>query len=827
MRAVRVEGREPGARGAGALPQHEKGLDGLRGLAIAVVLAYHGEVSSARGGFLGISLFFTLSGFLITSILLRTHARSQTIGLRTFWGRRYRRLLPAAYLTLAGVVVFGATVATRGQLEDLPGAITASILQVANWFFIIAGQSYLNLFAAPSPVQHFWSLAIEEQFYVVMPIAMIVLLRRVRSLGVIAAALAAAALMSTLWMALLYHQGASLDRLYYGTDTRAAELLVGCALAAYLQWRPLRAPTAGTRGVWSVAGIFALVAAAWAWSHIDLADSRLWNGGFLAFSLLGAVLIVAVLHHAGPVPWLLAGKPLAAVGRVSYGLYLFHWPIFLWLTESRTHLSMWPLLALRIVVTATVAVGSYFLLEMPIRNRSLRLTPKHLRWAAAAAICVIVSGAVIVSGRDAPTEFAGLESAGGVAPVARTDSRLDVLVITDRAGQDLADGLRRAASTRDDLAVTVAAPFACAGVVIHRNRTTCSNWLREWPALIRSAKPEVVLFDVSGWDEADIARLSGADDTGRQTTWARGILKSGLAQLAADGASIVWGHERLTAETVAKTQSPFYQAMDVLTAGTSVLRLRVSGGTVSQTLANLQAVRSDNDSNLPRVLIVGDSTSLTFGYGFGRWARSAGRALVWSGGTGGCGVANDGEVVESGRDVAVAERCREVEEGWRSRVRQFRPDLVIVMSSIYDNQQRRVAGWPKMLVPGDAAFDRYLTKEYAHAYDILAAGGARVLWMQSPCARPGIGPWPVDARGGPLSTARVKHVNDVILGRLAQIRPELRMFDMFRPLCPGGEFRNDIGGISPFRTDGIHMSDEASIWFGRRYGQQILDAGLG
>src|SRR4051794_2071915 len=166
-------GDEAAASGAGALRTHEAGLDGLRALAVGAVLLYHGEVPAAKGGFLGISLFFTLSGFLITSILLRTHARTRTIGLRAFWGRRYRRLLPAAYLTLALVVVFGATVATRQQLSDLPGAVLASILQMANWFFVVAGQSYIHLFTAPSPVQHFWSLAIEEQFYVVMPLVLI------------------------------------------------------------------------------------------------------------------------------------------------------------------------------------------------------------------------------------------------------------------------------------------------------------------------------------------------------------------------------------------------------------------------------------------------------------------------------------------------------------------------------------------------------------------------------------------------------------------------------------------------------------------------------
>ena len=228
-----------GAPGSEALGRYEPGLDGVRALAVMAVLVYHAEFPWARGGFLGISLFFTLSGFLITSILLRGHATGGTIGLRTFWARRYRRLLPAAYLTLAGVVLFAATVATEQQLSDLPRQVLASILQVVNWFFVFSGQSYVQLFTAPSPVQHFWSLSIEEQFYVFMPLLLLGLLRWVRSPKVVGAVFAVGAIASSALMFVLYERGASLDRLYYGTDTRVGELLVGCVLAVVVHTVPL------------------------------------------------------------------------------------------------------------------------------------------------------------------------------------------------------------------------------------------------------------------------------------------------------------------------------------------------------------------------------------------------------------------------------------------------------------------------------------------------------------------------------------------------------------------------------------------------------------
>ena len=131
-----------------------------------------------------------------------------------------------------------------------------------------------------------------------------------------------------------------------------------------------------------------------------------------------------------------------------------------------------------------------------------------------------------------------------------------------------------------------------------------------------------------------------------------------------------------------------------------------------------------------------------------------------------------------------------------------------------------------MQVPGDPAFDDYLTKQYMHAYDILSSRGAKVLWVKSPCARPSIGPWPHDSRGGPLSTARIRHVNDTILPRVARQRPGLRTFDLFRVLCPAGVFDDEIGGFSDFRPDGIHFSPPASVWLAEHYGAQILEAGL-
>ncbi|MEO6629784.1 MAG: acyltransferase, partial [Aquihabitans sp.] len=336
-----------------AIGGYQPGLDGMRGAAMALVVAYHAQLGRVKGGFLGVSVFFTLSGFLITGLLLRSHDRGG-IQLKTFWTNRFRRLMPAALVGLVLVVVFGATVATKQQADSLPGQAAAAAGYMANWFFIMTDQSYVNLFAAPSPVQHYWSLAVEEQFYLLMPLGFLLLLKRTRSWVVLASVFGGSALLSTLWMVRLYGDGSGLDRVYYGTDTRMAEVLTGSLLAVILT-RTGRDIPAGARRAIGVIGLVAAVAALLLAMTVPYAPGPIWRGGMLGFSLLSCAIILAIVTRSGPVNLILSWGPFAVLGRLSYGVYLYHWPIFLWLTEARTGLSVWPLLALRVGVTGVTA----------------------------------------------------------------------------------------------------------------------------------------------------------------------------------------------------------------------------------------------------------------------------------------------------------------------------------------------------------------------------------------------------------------------------------------------------------------------------------------
>jgi peptidoglycan/LPS O-acetylase OafA/YrhL len=358
-------------------------LDGVRAVAVLMVLCFHAGFTWMGGGFLGVSTFFTLSGFLITSLLLAEHDQHGRVSLTTFWSRRYRRLLPASLAGLAFVVVLVSTGALPTS-PRLPGDILASLAQVANWRFLMSGHSYAELFASPSPVLHYWSLAIEEQFYVLFPLLVVaVLRRRAAVLGSVIGTLTLASVTTAVVLGLTGHPEAT----YYATPARVAELTIGSLLALAVRRRP--EPSARTTRILLVAGPAALVATVGLGVVTSLSDRWLQLGGLPAFALVSATL-VAGARAGGPLAALLSTRPLVAIGRVSYGVYVFHWPIFLWLDAERTGLAPWPLFGLRLVVTAAVAVPMYLLVESPVRAGGLR------GWAPAGALAgmaVVVVGA--------------------------------------------------------------------------------------------------------------------------------------------------------------------------------------------------------------------------------------------------------------------------------------------------------------------------------------------------------------------------------------------------------------------------------------------------
>jgi peptidoglycan/LPS O-acetylase OafA/YrhL len=386
-------------------------LDGVRAFAVLAVMMYHGGLGITTGGFMGVDTFFTLSGFLITSLLVSEWRETWTIRLGSFWARRARRLLPALLMMLLFVAFFASVIVPKGTYGALRLDALATLLYVSNWHFILVNSNYFNETASASPLIHTWSLAVEEQFYLIWPLVVLGILRLTKSLRVLFGVCCVAAVASAIEMYVVFHHSLSTNRAYLGTDTRAQCLFVGCALAVGLVlltqrshsegrleagelWRP-----ASSQGrVWcAVGGVVGAVVCISLWASTSTTSSFPYSGGFFLIGLATAAVIVsAVGAPKSPVPYFLTLAPIRYIGRISYGLYIWHWPLFIWVNEARTGLQGYDLFAVRALVTFAVSVVSYHLVEDPIRKGSFLR-----QWKAWVAVPVGV--AVVVAAMVAAT----------------------------------------------------------------------------------------------------------------------------------------------------------------------------------------------------------------------------------------------------------------------------------------------------------------------------------------------------------------------------------------------------------------------------------------
>lgn len=509
---------DPGATDGPARPArrgltHVPALDGLRGVAIVGMLLYHANL--AKGSWLSLSTFFTLSGFLITGLLVTERHSTGGTDLGSFWSRRARRLVPGALiaLTLTAILAWRMEWVVASTRADM----LSSTFWVANWRFILVDRSYGELFTNPSPVQHYWSLAVEEQFYLVFPL--IVLLASRWGRKGITVALTTMAVASVAF-AVLADLG--FDRAYYGTDVRAAEFAIGGLLALAL-WRTdrpglLRPHPRMTRVV-EIGGGVALLLGAYAWWRIG---PDVWwadEGGLAVYALVVTVpVIAAATLLVGPTTRVLAIAPLVWLGTISYGLYLYHWPIFLLLTPERTGLDGWLLFAVRVGLTALVAVASFHLVEEPVRRRRLLGSPSAARgaWIGAAVITVGVILAVSVHPARPVVDFD--EAQAQVAARTPTSTVVDpgvptVALFGDSTAVTASVGaLDWSLDTGDAAFVTGASQLGC-GLAWGGERRSgqdegaypeaCARWDREWAAAVEAGAPDVAVVMIGTWDAYD------------------------------------------------------------------------------------------------------------------------------------------------------------------------------------------------------------------------------------------------------------------------------------------------------------------------------------
>jgi peptidoglycan/LPS O-acetylase OafA/YrhL len=560
VRQVHVVPRRHGARSEG-IPA----LDGIRAVAVVLVLAEHGGLPGISGGFLGVDVFFVLSGFLITSLLLDELGRRGRIALGDFWIRRARRLLPAL------IVMVLAVVAARSLFP--PEAITtlrddavAAFFWVANWAFVAQQTDYFSQGSPPSPLQHTWSLGVEEQYYLFWPLLVIAVAAVFGARARWAVfALATAGAVGSAVAALLMASEAGVNRVYFGTDTRVQALMVGAAAAALLvrDWSALTAGGTLIRTRWrrwvaatlSVVGLAMLAALA----HYATGSAAEFRLGLLTVVAVAAVLVVApvALDQGSPVARALAWRPLLWLGAISYGVYLWHWPIFLALNGERTGWTGSPLFVLRCAVTVAVAAASWWLLEQPIRRWRPVIVPMlPLAGATAATAAVLTMTVLPVGVKPAEQGLSSIDSAALISPEVPVE-------VKSPTGQ-LAPGTKRVAVFGDSVAWTLmrylpptpglsftnyttigcgvarGGPYRYAGETLNQ-KPECDTWPQRWAQRISHDRPDVVLLIVGRWEIVD--RVNGGhwthigDDA--YDAYLRGELTRALEVLTSTGARVV------------------------------------------------------------------------------------------------------------------------------------------------------------------------------------------------------------------------------------------------------------------------------------------------
>lgn len=393
-------------------PDYLPGLEGLRAFAVLAVILYHLDIPGLfSSGFLGVDIFFTVSGFLITGQLIRQFQTSGTISIRRFYLKRARRLLPAVLVLLIFCVLvtewWVRDAAWRTRSDLLP-----ALFYLSNWWQIFSEQSYFEMAGRPPLLQHLWSLAIEEQFYIVWPLLLLIVLRHAgqRALFLLATALA---LLSSGWMIYLsvrygYPQSQDPSRIYLGTDTHAMGLFLGAALAA--SWRPVQASDTSPAGypisMIDFLGVICLSGLLWAMLFVTEYDPALYQGGFFWVGLLSVGLIYAATRHDGALHAWLSPRPLVWIGQRSYGLYLWHWPVFALLRpEFELPDHPWLQAAIRLTLTAILAELSYRFIENPVRTGEVFRWPAKQRYGFYATCTTGIAAALLtIQLRPAPVE---------------------------------------------------------------------------------------------------------------------------------------------------------------------------------------------------------------------------------------------------------------------------------------------------------------------------------------------------------------------------------------------------------------------------------------
>jgi len=446
------------------------------------------------GGYMGVDVFFVLSGFLITTILVQK--APERFDARSFWERRARRLFPALAVMLVVVFLFALIVPALEQ-SAIRGQGIATVFYVNNWWLLASGSEYFADFQSLSPLLHTWTLSVEEQWYVLLPLLLMLLIALKRfDWPVLIVTFIGLALISASWTVLLAARGASVDRLYLGTDTRAQQLLLG-GLLGVIGARAVARGHSRIRfaGRWAgqigMAGLVGLLAMFVFWP-----EGRLVAAQLPLAAVASVMLIIGALDPGAKISRWLSVRPLAAIGLISYGLYLWHWPIAVMIGDDQTNVAT----PVRLILTFAIATVSYIFLETPIRRGRVRL-----RWFLLLPV-VLVALAVICTPKASEASYARALPEHAAPPF--SGSGRTVFFVGDSVSGSM--WLPAAGTPRNDIAVTGSFLLSCplfdldmvaGGATVKADEDIdCPAWEQQWRGDMESMAPDIGVFvGTSSW----------------------------------------------------------------------------------------------------------------------------------------------------------------------------------------------------------------------------------------------------------------------------------------------------------------------------------------
>ena len=793
-----VSSTNAGARGLPYVP----GLDGVRGLPLVVIFAYHLEWSFVPGGVFSVSLFFTLSGYLITQLMVREFDSSGHVRLGTFWARRLRRLMPAALVTIAAVALVSITTPIFDG-PRLRGDLLAALGYGANWRFAATGNSYEDLFTATaSPIQHFWSLAIEEQFYFVFPLVMTALLLLGRRVGrqrtvvfggvvaLVVASLVAGALTSSRTLS------------YFGTHVRAVEILIGALLALVLPvGRDVAERWAGITAVVSTGALvlfFVLVAT------VETSDDIVYEGGLAAFSLVSCLLVLGAMVP-GPVRSFMSWRPLVWVGKVSYGLYVYHWPVFMAVNEQRLGFDGLALDAVRLAITVMIAVLSFRFLEEPIRRRRSFAAPRHAGVAVVAAVAVVLA-VVFVVARPTPVVLAGVDAPDQVVAFdAEADDptapvEVNSAPVPSRRVLVIGGDSSIASRVREHVGATVD--------VVDRSRPDCplrlgGTELGGCPS-VASILDDREEFDVLVIATGDLERehvsaLAG-EETARRLLEFDGTLQRRFTvplgySLALQ--SLVGESATLIIDTI-RGDELGNRLADLGAQRTTIAYVDSPTEEVWRSEFDLLVSRLDAADDRTGVVVIGDSVS----YGVARALNDVARdryEVVWAGGRN-CPLVDVFRIRWWDGVEFDMTACPDLDGTWIPLWEEFEPEVLVVVVSVPEQADQMYEADGDWYVVGGDEFARRHDEAVDRLMGLAEAAGTRVVFFTSPTIH-----------GGALGEATFGRPERVVawneeMAAYGERWPFIEFFDWAEIVeryesANGGE----PGGL---RGDGVHMGEE-------------------